>query len=257
MKYIKLIFLLVPVFLFGQSNDYSYSVVSGNTAFMAIPANAANDLDVGDFSVGCWFKSTTEENQVFISSRNGGAYWQLIFLYITDVTGFRAYDGTGYDVRIEENVGNLHDGSWHFLLWSVDRSDANNSFMFIDGDTSATYDFRDVTADDLTRTDSVQISKYNDASYYTFQLDEFFIIKRILTYSEMSGIYNGTAIPSDIAECTQFFRFENDATDTMGNQDGVNFRGTYVSDTPFASYNVPSTATATGEYSKHNSYNGY
>ena len=167
------------------------------SAYVTIPRIPVLEFGTGGFSVGAWFRSSSNIFGHLISSGKvpGSPGWCLVF----------GVNGSGLQMRIADGAKQYlsttspakNDGNWHYAMGIVDRS-ASLLHLYIDGveitPATSIAGLGSVT-DTSTQVDFGALGGANPSQFYTGSLDDVRIYNRALSAQEVLDIYNNDVGP--------------------------------------------------------------
>ena len=190
------------------SNSYNFD---GFNDYITVSDDSSLDFATSDISISFWMNWDVQENRYIIIKQpdeynNLGWGFRMTAAY---KPAFEIDDGTDhFDIQ---GATALSTGTWHHVVVVIDRDNASNCKMYVDGsDDTGTTNGTITDVGDISNTDDVYIAR--DAKenfvYYDGQLDEIGIWDKVLSSSEVTELYNsGDGIGySDIAGTTTNFQ---------------------------------------------------
>jgi hypothetical protein len=172
--------------------------LDGNDAYSAV--DHTDFKPTGNFTVGCWAKSSTQANvylfESFSLNTNFAGFW-LQAIATTGVVRFLSGKNTGTtsntDYKIATGTTNIFDGNWHFIVGTWDGSYLR---LYVDGklDVAAV---AWTNAPAYAATNYVRIGCGNNSgtniSFLTGSVDDVFLINgTALTTPQVNAIYGAT-----------------------------------------------------------------
>lgn len=187
---------------YSDHNDYYRSGADFDGQNCAKISNSSNlNFGTGDFSVSCWFKSTSTTGIKSILDKrilgkitdNGYSPlgYHLCLYYGTSLVIQLADSTSGwYNYQCKPSGITLNDGKWHFVSVTVDRDNPQGICFYVDGALKGTFNptnrmgSLDNTADLLVGGHAL-----DSGNNFNGSLDEVALYKRSLTLAEVSEIY--------------------------------------------------------------------
>jgi len=210
---------------FDGINDY----IDTNEAFNFIQQTC-------EFTVTCWLKFTnhasTAANQFILGSTNTGSQVGMMLWYDNRSSSganktLRAMvspdtSATG-DVYVNVNDG-ITDNNWHHI--AVTGSGSGGTLkMYRDGSLIGSTSGLTTTTNTSLHDMLFGATGTTPAGFFGGNLDEVAIFNRELTSSEIDKIRSS---PYSYVGATSIYRFENNANDSVGTNNGTNFNAAFV-----------------------------
>mgnify|MGYP003116141533 FL=1 len=174
--------------------DHAANFTEANSEFLSLPRANVGGISPGssDFTISVWlqFKTTGFTGEQFIGGiwKTSGVSqreWLLQLNGDQKVLFFTSADGSD-ETAIETSV--LSSGVWYHILVVHDNTGGTRT-MYLNG-ASADSD-SDVTIYEGTRTGDFQLGNtQNSTDFMNGYMDEFNFWGRVLTASEIAGLYN-------------------------------------------------------------------
>ena len=203
----------------------------------------ADNLSFGDglsdspFSLSAWVKSDTSGGTRILCKGLGVDQEYAFTVSGGGVPGLTLYD-SNYDNRIQINSStNLTSGVWQHWAVTYDGSGSfSNGKIYLNGSavSTTTASAGSYTAMHNTSTLlnigrlNVTISGTNYQSFANGHLDDVAVIAKKLSDAEVSAIYNNNLYPTELVS---LWRFEGDANDSKGSNNGTSQNGVALSST--------------------------
>ena len=208
------------------SNSYNFD---GFNDYITVSDDSSLDFATSDISISFWMNWDVQENRYIIIKQpdeynNLGWGFRMTAAY---KPAFEIDDGTDhFDIQ---GATALSTGTWHHVVVVIDRDNASNCKMYVDGsDDTGTTNGTITDVGDISNTDDVYIAR--DAKenfvYYDGQLDEIGIWDKVLSSSEVTELYNG-GVPYDylthsrFADIEAWWRMGDDPEDDLTSLTGV------------------------------------
>jgi hypothetical protein len=194
---------------FDGSNDY-------------VSVAHSSDLSIsGAMSITAWVKPDSLSGfPMFVSKRAGSGHAYQFYS-----TGNKLNYNNG---TIAQSSGTISTGAWTHV--AVTFNGAGSVAFYIQGSPAGT---GSAATTNPTNAQAVDLGRAYNGNYFNGKMDEVAIFNSELTASEISNIYNNKAYP----EILSIWRFEDDATDSVGSNDGTlnNFVSPqgFVTDKPY------------------------
>ncbi len=178
---------------FGDALDFDGS---GNYAIVLDPGDGIFDFGDGDFTIGCWMKSSNLDAYVVIK-RNGGNFWALSSS-IDRNSGLFIFEGPGVHIDTGQTVI-VGDDTWHHCV--AVRRDGEVS-LYVDGEL----DTMALIPDTMDNPAQIQFGGWGSENLIG-GLDEVFIFQRdvALTQEQIQCIMDQgweRILETDGAVCT-------------------------------------------------------
>src|SRR5881628_60464 len=179
---------------------YDPSIALTGSNYRDVPSNS--ELQLAQFSVAAWFKTSTDYtgngyivNKGGVGSETPGQNMNY-GLFMTSSETIRLFfekqDGTDFSLVSAKTYS---DGSWHYAVGTFDGSSTLR--LYVDGVQVASSVAPAGTVPDNTGTQPVRIGANSLASsspgYFTGNVDEVRVYNRALTALEISDYYNNKA----------------------------------------------------------------
>ena len=178
------------------------AVLNGTTQWF----DAGNVVNAGtsDFSLSCWFKSTSAASQRIISKTNAGPFYSLYLEGGTIVC--RTFVSAGNQRVQQTTAATFDDGNWHHAIIFSDRS-AGTQVIYIDGvlEPSSSVLVLGVVTATIDNADSLIIGARNTGSPFDGELAFPMISIGSDLTADATELYNG-GIPKcwdDLLPATQ------------------------------------------------------
>lgn len=191
---------------FDGSNDY-------------VSVAHSSDLSIsGAMSITAWVNADSLSGfPMFVSKRASSGH---AYQFYTTSNKLNYNNGT-----IAQSSGTITTGSWTHV--AVTFNGSGSVTFYINGASAGT---GSVAATNPTNTQAVDLGRAYNGNYFNGKMDEVAIFNSELTASEISSIYNKAYPQSDIVS---FWRFEDDATDSVGSNNGTNNGATFTTTKPY------------------------
>jgi len=204
----------------------------------------SDSLSFGDsytdspFSISAWIYMNDATSFRILNKYNAPNYEYQFDLSSSDKLQFYIFDGSnyrgvGYDSALSIN-------QWYHVAATYDgrggSSAQNGMVLYVNGSpvNDITYSSGSYTAMHNTSTllnigrFNVTISGINYESFANGHLDDVAVIAKKLSDAEVSAIYNSNAYPTELVS---LYRFEGDASDSKGSNDGTGQNGVVLNST--------------------------
>ena len=194
----------------------------------------ADNLSFGDgssdspFSLSAWVKSDTSGGTRILVKGEGVPQEYAFTVSGGGVPGLSLYDAN-YDNRIQINSStNFTAGVWQHWAVTYDGSGSfSNGKIYLNGSAVSTTTASAGSYTAMHNTSApldigrynVTVSGTNHESFTNGHLDDVAVIAKELSASEVSAIYNSNLYPTELVS---LWRFEGDANDSKGSNDGTN-----------------------------------
>lgn len=171
----------------------------------------SSDLQLTDFSVACWFRTTvTPASRLQLVNKGGHGVDtsgnNLNYgIWMDDVSagyigaGFEEADGTNHYIS---STSAYNDGLWHFVVVTYDDAlGSNNLKLYIDGNTTPVAQASTTTTPETTSNNlCIGVNSYGEADeFFTGDIDEVRVWNVGLTSTEMSDLYTAGTVPQESA----------------------------------------------------------
>jgi hypothetical protein len=177
--------------------DNGALLFNGTSSSVLIPESSATQFGNGSFSVGTWFKSSSQTFGHLISSERaqGSSGWRLVYGMSNSGVQMRISDGTNqYSSSVSAAVDN---DAWHYVMGVVDRF-AGLLHLYVDGNEV-------LPAVGITLLGSVSdptVSTYfgvlgGSIQFYSGVLDEVRFYRRALSPAEVVAVMNDPGLSSN------------------------------------------------------------
>jgi len=160
----------------------------GSDEYLDCGASSVLDFSNGDFSVGCWLKSTTSSRETvvskYVTASPDGWYIDILATGYAQV-GFHE-DATTYILRPSSSI--VNDGSWHHIVLVYDSGTVN---CYKDGSLNNGTAVTNNSATDSDSSSSLNIGKigYSGSGYFSGSVDEVKVYNRALSLPEVLKNY--------------------------------------------------------------------
>jgi len=214
----------------------------------SVELDGTNDyIDTGDkfdfiqktcnFSITFWVKlidhTSTAANQFLVMSTYGGGNIGLMFWYdnrFGDKKFRFLLSGIGNYVEVNNGIT---DNNWHHIALTC--ANGGDQKVYRDGSLIASGSAPSPTTSTATHNlllgAAINTSTSNISAPMNGYLDEVAIFNRELTSSEIDKIRSS---PYSYVGATSIYRFENNANDSVGTNNGTNFNATFeTSEKPY------------------------
>ncbi|HEX3043868.1 MAG TPA: LamG-like jellyroll fold domain-containing protein [Bacillota bacterium] len=171
--------------------DYAFTFDGQN--YIQVPDNPSLDAGTGDFSIVCWFMTTSTKtiNQLVEKRAPGGGVGYSLCLY-TGRLLLQLNDPASaeYNFWGGSSATAYNDGKWHCLAVTVDRDSTTGLQMYLDNKLVQTFN-PTVRPGNLDNSEYFYMGKHETSSGYNYvgSLDEVGFYKRLLTMEEISALY--------------------------------------------------------------------
>lgn len=196
----------------------------GSNDYVAIADDSTLDL-TGDFSITMWINMDGLSGFPMLISKRAAISTHAWQFYST--SSKLAFNNGG---GILNSTTSISTGTWYH----VGMTFSNGSVTFyLNGSADGTGTSTNTT--NPTTTTEVTIGKAFNGNYVDGKIDEVAIFNAELSATQISNIYNSKVYPQ--SDIVSFWRFEDDATDSVGSNDGTlnNFVSPngFVTDKPY------------------------
>lgn len=197
---------------FDGSNDY-------------VSVAHSSDLSIsGVMSITAWVNADSLSGfPMFVSKRASSSGHAYQFYSTGNKLNYN--NGT-----IAQSTGTISTATWTHVGVTFDG--AGGVTFYINGASAGT---GSVATTNPTNTQQVDLGKAYNGNYFNGKMDEVAIFNAELSATQISNIYNNKVYPQ--SDIVSFWRFEDDATDSVGSNDGTlnNFVSPngFVTDKPY------------------------
>jgi len=213
----------------GKINGaYNYD---GSDDFMYNEDIFDDAYDSGSISV--WIKtdnaidSSNSVQTMFISKIGGSGKYIFFYFPNSNTLGFYLRNGESSQPDYPKQSVTWSAGSWHHIVGTWDTSGMT---LYIDGTSVDTSTYTDGWNGEVSNY-KFEVGSYNNGIFnWDGVIDELGIWSRALTAVEVGQLYNGgdgTQYPftdapdSKKINCVSYWKFDGDATDSVGSNDGT------------------------------------
>lgn len=177
-----------------MSSPYYRMDGDGNGFDLGTSANL--EPNTGDFSMEAWIylEDTAGNNHIFASFGSTGIFWKVDNNFLRGLI----YSGSGNNAFTTSNV-TLATSKWYHVAWTVDRSSATGSKLYINGVESTYSSQDDVTgaSGNISSTGNKYLSRTynstNDGIYGSMIGFKFYNLA--LSATEVKELYSGASVP--------------------------------------------------------------
>ncbi len=168
---------------FGSAGQFA----AASTHEVIVASSATLNMGAGNFSVALWAKADTAAASILASKYGAVGY----FLGM-DATGKFYAKVRDASTNVSVLGSNFTDGKWHLLVITVDRSDATTGLkLYLDAALDAQGQQGTGTIDN---TESFDIGRLSSGYYFTGEIDEVRIWKRIIAVDEIKRLWSQSTV---------------------------------------------------------------
>lgn len=194
----------------------------GSNDYVSIADNASLDL-TNNYSITLWVKfDSLAGAPMFVSKRQAVGTHAYQFYSTSSKLAFNNGGGINYSDTT------LSTGGWYHVGMTFSSGVVT---FYLNGQPDG--GFTSTNSSNPTNAYELQLGRAYNGNYFNGQMDEVAIFNSVLTASEMLNIYNNNSYPQILS----IWRFEDDATDSVGSNDGTlnNFVSPngFVTDKPY------------------------
>ena len=164
---------------------------AASTQEVTVASSASLNMGTSNFSVALWAKASTAAASILASK-----YGTIGYFMGMDATG--KFYGKVRDTSTNSQVlgSAIADGKWHLLVMTVDRSDAATGLkLYLDG----SFDVQGQQgAGNIDNTEAFYIGRLSSGYYFTGEIDEVRIWKRIITAEEIKRLWAQSTVKAYI-----------------------------------------------------------
>jgi hypothetical protein len=213
----------------GYVSDGSFSSYPTNTKALDFDGSNdyvsvahSSDLSIsGAMSITAWVNPDSLSGfPMFVSKRASSGHAYQFYS-----TGNKLNYNNG---TIAQSSGTISTGAWTHVAVTFDG--AGSVAFYINGSSAGT---ASAATTNPTNAQAVDLGRAYNGNYFNGKMDEVAIFNSTLTSAQISNIYSDKLYP----EMVSFWRFEDDATDSVGSNDGTlnNFVSPhgFVTDKPY------------------------
>ncbi len=226
-------FVVVLLFVFvvaasAQSNQPGYALQFDGVDDVATVTTNSSDFNTLPLTVMAWVNTTQSGNSGLINKYRSGSFngWQ-VFIVSGQLRAWYFGSNTRYiwDGGNGLNAGNINDGRWHHVAFTVDNADGR---LYVDG---VLKDSRVWTGTSLkcTNTEPVRFGDYpgtGSSQFYPGKLDEVSIWQSALSQAAIQSYMNQSLVGNE-SGLLGYWRFD-EGTGTTANDTATSVSGNNV-----------------------------
>jgi len=187
----------------SKKNKYSIHFDPAIDDYMIRGDTTIYEVEDEDFSMGFWVKhDSLDQLQRWWSSRESSPDQAFARINSTNHPSiFYIQDASNKVALMADGVADTLDTGWHWVLFTVDRSDTGGCFIYIDGDTVESYVNRITSAFniDINAPSQWGRSSTGDHEFGGYIYESVFWLDSVLTYEANTALYN-SGVPVDPRE---------------------------------------------------------
>lgn len=188
------------------------------------------DLDTNNISISAWVKTnTTNKYMAVVSKKNSGGISSgyHFFLDTAEVLRFQIGNGTNSTVIYTNDTDLIQDGEWHHIVTVVDRGDASNWEIYVDGSIVDTTKPTLLFAESIGNPRDFIIGDADAGSYdWNGEIDDVRVYNKVLTSDEISDLYSD-------GQMVLHLKMNSNATDSSGYENDGTISGAGITNEGF------------------------
>ena len=209
----------------GYISDGSFTSYATNTKALDFDGSGdyvsvahSSDLSIsGAMSITAWVNPDSLTGfPMFVSKRSSSSH---AYQFYSTSNKLNYNNGA-----IAQSSGTISTGAWTHV--AVTFNGAGGVTFYINGSSAGT---ATAATTNPTNTQALDLGKAYNGNYFNGKMDEVAFFNSELSAPTISNIYNNKLYP----EMISFWRFEDDANDSVGSNDGTNNGATFTTDKPY------------------------
>ena len=159
----------------------------GTNDYVSVTDNDNLDINSNDFTYSFWIYNDELSTRKFLMNKRGSPTGSDFAVEWTAANKIDLNAGSG-TILLTHSV-TLTKDTWYHVVFSVDRDNAANTKMYIDG-VDDTFGTPTVTTNSKSNVEPLEIGRWSgDGYYFNGKLDEVRIYNRSLSASEIQNLY--------------------------------------------------------------------
>lgn len=182
---------------YATNESYSFD---GGDDYIALGTDSSLTMGSGDYSIACWFQTSTVANQVFIACDDNSSSNGYYFLFLRDEGDVRftlSSDGGTSNRSINTTQTNtLDDSNWYHIVCTWNNSN-DDITIYVDGsEDSGAMDTTGAGGNsiDIGTAGNIGRRPISNDLYNAGNLDDVRLYNKELTATEVSNLYNNGSI---------------------------------------------------------------
>lgn len=158
----------------------------GNDDFLVIPDDAVLNPGQNDFSLSAWIKTSSVQSQNIFYKYDGKGY--IFQLKENNKIRVRFTDGNN-NIDYDPGVF-IADGSWHYVVLTVDRDDSSGLKIFVDGSQIGVSQDPTLIGNVNPQNNLFISSDNGQGNFFEGTIDEVRIFNKALSENEIQAYYS-------------------------------------------------------------------